>query len=417
MAKQIIDTATNPTVHITSIHGNLQLKGWGRAQILIKTGDEGPSEWDSQEERIEIACNSDCHLWVPHEAQVTIDQVHGNARIKLLDAALKIGKIHGSLILQDINETAVEQVDGNLLAKQVIGTLYIQKVSGNTIARDIQGICNLEQVDGNLELRDCDHDIFAKANGNTRISLGLLAGSSSQIEAGGNLSCRVPENIDAQVSLKSEAGDIKTRVHGEKKRLNETSYQLQLGNGEATLSLSCQGTLSFECRESDWNETDDIQAEFAAAFSGYSDIFNEQIETQLDAHIEAIRKQIDNITTSLENSGLSTEAREKILQRTYRAAEQASARAQERIQRAQEKMERKLSAARQRAELKARAAARRSKRRSASARSPKRASDRGKAQGQPATDDERLLILRMLEEKKITPIEAENLLAALEGSE
>ena len=39
-----------------------------------------------------------------------------------------------------------------------------------------------------------------------------------------------------------------------------------------------------------------------------------------------------------------------------------------------------------------------------------------KAEGEPVSDEERLMILRMLHEQKITSEQAEKLLAALEGS-
>ena len=83
--------------------------------------------------------------------------------------------------------------------------------------------------------------------------------------------------------------------------------------------------------------------------------------------------------------------------------------------RAQEKMEAKLEAARRRAELKSQAALRRTQ----AANRRGRVFDWMPQPPQPpkevVTDEERLLILRMLEQKKISLSEAEELLSALEG--
>jgi hypothetical protein len=93
-------------------------------------------------------------------------------------------------------------------------------------------------------------------------------------------------------------------------------------------------------------------------------------------------------------------------------------RAQEKMHRAQEKLDRKIVAAQRKVELKARAAERRQRSQSSgeswsySGSAPTAA----KPSKAPASDEERLMILRMLEQKKISLEEAEELLAAIEGS-
>jgi hypothetical protein len=95
-------------------------------------------------------------------------------------------------------------------------------------------------------------------------------------------------------------------------------------------------------------------------------------------------------------------------------------RAQVHIEAASRRTEAKVQAAMRRAEMKARAAEVRGRRgaqfnvnvgRWNWALSPKGPTETGEA----ISDDERLIILRMLQEKKISLAEAEKLLAALEG--
>ena len=94
-----------------------------------------------------------------------------------------------------------------------------------------------------------------------------------------------------------------------------------------------------------------------------------------------------------------------------RAQARAVERAQERVQRAQEKLTRKAENERRRAEMRAEVAQRRTAvgRRAAPGSAPADAAPAG------ASDAERLIILRMLEQKKITLQEADLLLSALEG--
>jgi hypothetical protein len=88
------------------------------------------------------------------------------------------------------------------------------------------------------------------------------------------------------------------------------------------------------------------------------------------------------------------------------------------MRRTQEKLERKLEAARRKEELRARAAERRSQARSRGSWSfewSPGSSSPPKEEG--VSDEERLMILRMLEQKKISLQETEDLLAALEDRE
>jgi len=89
------------------------------------------------------------------------------------------------------------------------------------------------------------------------------------------------------------------------------------------------------------------------------------------------------------------------------------------VRRAQEKLERKLEAARRRQEAKAQAAERREQMRSRRTWSFEIPTPPvpPMPEKEPVSEEERLMILRMLEQKKITLEEAEQLLSALEGKE
>ena len=87
------------------------------------------------------------------------------------------------------------------------------------------------------------------------------------------------------------------------------------------------------------------------------------------------------------------------------------------MRRAQEKLERKLEAQRRRAEQRNQAATdRRTRRQSWGFEWPSPPQPPA-PQKTAATEEERLMILRMLEQKKITLDEADRLLSALEGND
>jgi len=143
----------------------------------------------------------------------------------------------------------------------------------------------------------------------------------------------------------------------------------------------------------------------------------EEIEAQIEAQLESLRQQLEQLATTLARADISPAEAERIMEKARLISERAAALARQKITRAQEKLERKLAAAQQKAEQKARAAEGRP------ARAPRRPwsfewlspTARASSAAETVTDEERLIILRMLEQKKITVEQAEQLLAALEG--
>jgi len=155
-------------------------------------------------------------------------------------------------------------------------------------------------------------------------------------------------------------------------------------------------------------------------FKNLPEDFGEQIAEQVEAQIEAqmeimnqqLNEQFERLSATISRSELSSEEIERIMEQARIKSEEASLRAQEKMRRAQVILERKLEAAQRKRELRERAASQRGRKRGAwtagvvTPISPEIG---------PVSEEERLMILRMLEQKKITAEEAEQLLSALEG--
>ena len=128
-----------------------------------------------------------------------------------------------------------------------------------------------------------------------------------------------------------------------------------------------------------------------------------------------LSQRIAQLTEQVSRAGLSPDETEYLMEQARRASAREAERTEEKMRKAREKLERKLVAARRKQELKAQAAQRRARtqvKRSWDSEAPAYA-----ARAEPVSEEERLMILNMLEQKKISLEEAEQLLAALEGKE
>jgi len=404
MESTTISTSMAPEVFIGEVTGNLSIRGWDSAKIVIKALKE-KLEVKEGDDSIQLNCQDNCSIRLPHDTTLQIKSIGGNATIRNLDDQLKIGEVYGSLNLRNGGAVQVDAVHGQLYAKIMSGDLNVGIVHGNARVREVQGECKLEDVKGNIDIRNVEYDLKASSDGNIRMRANLLSGTAYSLKAKGNMHCRIPSDADLNLLLSCECESIKLRLPDGSQTIQEKSYELTLGNGGVDMELAAGGNLHLQT-EGELDETD----------YGFDEDFGEQIaqqiRTQIQAQMEAvtgqIEQQMETLTEQIGSAGLSPEETERIIA----DARQISEREAVRIQRAQEKLERKLEAARRKRELKAQAAQRRTRNKSAWGFSVEGKSASPK---EPVSEEERLMILRMLEEKKIGLDEAENLLTALEN--
>jgi hypothetical protein len=410
-----VQTGETPIIKV-NVSGNLSVKGWDKLEVVAKSPASDDLVMESQDYEVRVNCHNKCSLRVPYGAVFQDAHISGDATFKSVEGEINIAKLSGNLSLRSIGSTVIGTVNGNISAKNVDGSISIEKCQGNLSVRDIQGDLSVaESIAGNLTLKEIDGNAQAQARGNVSVELDPSPESSYYIQAKGNLSCRVPADASVVVKILNGSG-ISVKIPGvEVPSTIKTPYELVLGEGDAILSLDTLGNVSLASRPADW-DMGEFEVEMGEDFDLMADALNEQITSQIEAQMEMMEEelehQLESLSFSLEKTALSAEQAERIAAHAREASERANRRAQEKIRRSQEKMQRKLEAAQRRAERKARAAeraARDRRRRPEPPESPRR------PKSEPVSDEERMMILQMLEQGNVTSEEAEQLLAALEG--
>ncbi len=424
MEKRSVSTSETPTVVIV-VEGDVQIKGIDELEVIAKS-DADELTLETQDQTVTVRCPADCRVKVPRHAKVVVDVVHGNAMLKALEGSVEVKLVHGDLVLRSSGPADIGTVHGNLEARNVMGDLKSQLVEGNVTVRDIQGNFTAGDIQGNLVAGDVNGAIEITAQGNAVLNLDPTPGNNYQITAEGNIVCNLPEDASVQIEIE-RAGKIVTSLptaSGE--RPTEAPCSLTMGEGEATLHFSAGGNIVMSGQLPDFEPLHGVDFDFSGEFDGMAESISDQITQQIDVQMQMMEQQLNahlnNLSVNIGTVGLPPEQVERIQQRAREASERATQRAQEKMRQAQEKLERKMAAVQQRAEQKARQAEVRGQRRERRAWGfswPGVPQPPGfpTAPQAPVSEDERLAVLRMLEQKKITPEEAEMLLSALEGKE
>ncbi len=414
-----IHTSLAPEIYIDQVTGSLQVKGWERPEVDVQA-DWNRLSLEEQDDTLRISCQGNCTIRLPHASTIQVNHVMGDAGFKLLQDSLSLGQVKGALELRNVADIQAQAISGDLSARYINGDLVIGEVTGDATLRHVRGSCRLDLVHGDVDLREIEGPLALTASGDVGLRLSQLEADSFRVQARGDIVCRLAQDASAAINLQSGEQSIRLKLPKENRTVHQTQYNLTLGEGEAQLAaqlgLSASGSIVLSAQVVDWLDPSDQEAAAAHVPDDFDQQISRQIETQIEAQIETMTRQFNehlaSLSASMGSTGLSPEQTEQILQRAHQSSERAAARAQEKMRRAQEKLERKIEANQRRSEMKSRFAGRSPGRPFSFEVNP--SPPTRQPPSDPVSDEERLLILRMLEQSKITVEQAETLLSALE---
>ena len=416
MDRILLATGDKPEIVIETVGGDLRLTGWERGEFLAEANQDRSLYAEAGEERLTFRADADCSLHVPRQATLRIKHVGGDARLKALDGEAVVDFVGGDVELRQTGAARLGQVGGDVRARKVRSALILSNVGGDVSARGVAGGFVAENIGGDLFLRDVGAAARAgQVGGDIGLNLVFAPGEGYEFRSRGDIRCRIRSGLNARLTLQS-GGDIEVEVPGAIVEGDSNQRVVTLGAGAARVSLQAGGDVTL----TDISADPEAMGEFGEEFGVMAEEFASQIESQIESQVESqmadFEQQMADFERQLEEKlGSLDSLRGKRIN-----AEEIAARAR----RAAERDSRKAEAAQRRAERDAE----RAKRHAAhtghakqvfgftfgaprSPVSPKPPSP----PVEPVTDEERMTILRMLEQGKISVAEAEKLLSALEG--
>ncbi len=388
MFERTVETSATPHITVAECLGNLVVRGSEAKRITIHArGEDNDVTLEREGETFTLETGVDCFLTCPPDTSLTINVVQGNLKVEGVEGTIAIGDVHGNTSLRTVGHTALTQTFGNLSARQVTGDLVVQITRGNAQIRRVEGSLSVNQVSGNLAVEGVQGNLTADhVRGNVRLGPPFSPGVTHRLNAAGSMTVTLPADASLCLDL-CAGGSVRSRVPGLEVEEMENEVQIVLGAGEASLEAQVGGQMRLHpVRPED---------SLAHAFSFDSMADLEGLGAQIEASIAEAMVELES---RLEDS-LGYIDGEKVKRQIERTAEDARRRA-EKVEKARQKAEQEAERARLRAE--------RAERRW------RRASGR-RARSTSVSDEERLRVLRLVEDGKISPEQAASLLAAMEG--
>lgn len=376
MARIELPSDGSPHVTIENVNGSLQVKGWSEDRIRIDVRSEEDLHYTNTADMLTLQANSDCVLRVPEESTLTVQSVNRDAYIANVEGEVHVESVSGSLTIKAVGETRIENISGNLNVRTVEGDLSVSEIAGNAAIRGVEGDLKAEDVHANLSLREIEGEIVAHTDGNADLRLDMDDTGDVEVEAAGNLFCNLVSGNDADLEFESGAQSIHINTDEVRKHVQASQHEFTLGDGGSDVRLKAGGHIDFRSRESgEGFDVDlDLDLDMIDEATGLADEISERVGAQL----ESLNEQMESLQERLRRQN----------------NDRATRKAHDRVAAAQRKLQLRMQ--------------NRGGGRSFGVNLPTKKAD-------PVSEQERMLILQMVQDKKISVAQAEMLLNTIEG--
>ena len=362
---RMISVGSSPKIIADYIGGDISVVGWEGNEILLKADDEEIHLQQNGDE-IRISCNNDVSLRIPKASTLIFATISGDAAIRGVSGDIKITAIDGDLSMREVGNVAIDSIGSDFSLRGAHGNLYIKNADGDISLRDVDGNITIDSVADDLALRGARSDVKVNVGEDVVVYLEPRDDGQYMVTAGDDILMVLPSSANATVTMQGD--EINVAWPGIQNDQEATERVVVLGSGSAKIMLSAGGDVRLS-NQANAAESADEFGNFAALnfdWSGFG---------------ERISRQVQAATT-----------------RAARSAEEAARRAERHAERHARRWGKNPPPGPWRDF------------------GPKgMPAHPGTPKSEPVAEEERMAILKMLQEKKITAEQAEQLLQALEG--
>ena len=362
---RIISAGKTPKIRIDSIDGDLSVVGWDGEDILIKT-DEDELTLEQNGDAVSFSCTDDVSLRIPRDASLSIERIGGDMALRGVLGNLEIKEIDNDLSMRDVGSVAIDTIAADFSLRGAKGNLSVKSVGGDVSLRDVEGNITLESVADDLALRGARGNVKVNVGEDVVVYLEPRADGAYSITAGDDILLVLKPN--ANVTLSMNGDEIDVDWPGIENQEDVTERVLVLGDGSAKIVLNAGGDIRVTNNVDAGNSAEDF-GNFAGLNFDWSG-FGERISRQVQQATGRAARQV-----------------EEAARRAERHAERHARRWRGNVKAGQWNWET----------------------------GPKGVPTPPSPSSEPVAEEERMAVLKMLAEKKITAEQAEQLLNALEG--
>src|SRR5258708_33449701 len=186
--------------------------GGGAGKEIGAGGDEPQLTLENDGKHAQVSCGGDCSLRVPEDATLVIDTVGGDAKITDISGLVTMNIVGGDLVLRDTGPITISKIGGDLVIKRTEGDAEVQLVGGDANLRQIGGDLNIAlvggdvsiySIKGNCDLESIGGDLIFNTNFATDARYHLTVGGDvlGKVAADANVRFVIPPYTETSIQI------------------------------------------------------------------------------------------------------------------------------------------------------------------------------------------------------------------------
>ncbi len=255
MSQQRLDCGRSPTLRVEHVQGDLEIRGTEQTQIEASVEGNGQVSLRQDGQVVVLTADRDARLKLPRAATVHVVEIIGDLQVRDLDGPLEADRVEGDALLVHLAAVRISKVGGSLRASEVRGDLGLQGVGGDVRLTDVSGGVRVA-LGGNLTVKNTNSPLDATAGGDAVLQIEIAQSEPVAVVAGGDIVCRLNGSPSAEVTLSS--GGSQT-IDLPNVQPDSSTGRFTLGGGEAAVSMSAGGDIWLGGEEP-FSGADDVDA-------------------------------------------------------------------------------------------------------------------------------------------------------------
>lgn len=332
-------TQDDPVIHLKA-YGGVQIEGVDRNEVQCEIDAPQLATLVEEDGHVYVTVNSSCNLKVPVSSSIEIEKGMGSIKILNIRNRIQIEKALGNLVLMDVGEATVEKVGGNFAVRNASGAVHVEKVGGNLVvdgaasfssekiggncyaknvlddfvlekaggglrAQDIQGLLMVSRVGGSYKARRVMLSGDVRVGGNINVKDFNFESENLSLRAGGDIQMEIGKDFDgSKFEMTSGAKDIKVEYAQDALSVSDEEYNYAIGESDRKCESYAGGAVSL--RELTGEEEDlvgDLSDYFSYEESTFSEMIQERIASatrQAEAKVKAAEIRLEKIRERVE---------------------------------------------------------------------------------------------------------------------
>ena len=229
-SQQIIAVEPDITIMVRA-HGNLDVKGWERSEVGIVT-DINVQKVRHEKKLLRLLFVEDCELTIPDSGSLIVERVSGNVRIQDLHNNLSIMRVQGKLALRNVGDVSVSRVSEDCLLENVNGKIEMMRIGDTLKGKNVSASLKAERVSGKVILHNLGSQVEIRADDSIEVSLAQMNRENVYLRSSDNVRLHLPLNPDAALQVRSGGESIEFNTGDVKKKIKESRCELRVGAGE-----------------------------------------------------------------------------------------------------------------------------------------------------------------------------------------